>query len=50
MIKDIVTRRERVETSLEEIHRVMRKDASIFAIFLSIVVFYIIYITSNIGA
>jgi len=49
MIKDFVTRKQRLESNLDKFHNILKRDAIYLALFMTIVIFYVIFITSNLG-
>lgn len=49
MIKDYITSKERIESISDKINHVIKRDSLYLALFVSIVIFYIIFITSKLG-
>lgn len=49
-MKDFISRKERVDSCIDIIRKVIIRDACYFAVLATIFILYLIFITSNLGA
>lgn len=50
MMRDAISSQERLNNDLAHVRRVIKRDATLYGIFVGLIIVYIIFITSNLGA